>query len=142
VGSNPTPGTNKSDSENEAPTREAAPRGVVRQGHISDGSVSADEGLEPNDGEVRVIGRAADRDWDYRCDIVYGTPERVALRTRSEPSHVIELVPRFVGGKIGRPSPEGDGVVCNLTLDGDFVAFATYYEDERGILIVPEEAGG
>jgi hypothetical protein len=90
--------------------------------------------------EAVVRGDTYGRHWNYLCDVVTRTPERVVLRTRTEPErHLIELTPRFVGGKMGKPSGRGSGTICNLTFDGQPTAAAEYYEHQGGILVVPED---
>lgn len=90
-----------------------------------------------------VRGETSDRQWNYICDVITRTPERVILRTRTEPeTHLIELTPRFVGDKMGKPSGRAHGTFCNMTLDGQPAAFAEYYEHQGGILVIPEEMGG
>jgi hypothetical protein len=91
------------------------------------------------DYEIRVFGRTDAGEWTFQCDLVEKSAERVVLRTRTNPTHVIDLSPRHVGVKMDqRQTPTGE-TSCYFRFDGEAVSLATYQEYPRGHLVVPQD---
>lgn len=95
--------------------------------------------LSPAISVVRVFGRTDAADYDFTCDPIELGPRRARFRTRSDPPHIIEVAPRYVGGSLEVPTPGGSSTVCAFSFDGNYVALAAYERLPRGILIVPDD---
>lgn len=93
--------------------------------------------LSPAASIVRVFGRTDARRYDFECDPIQLGPQHAAFRTRSDPSHTIEVTPRYVGGSLDKATAGLACTICAFTFDGDYVAIADYYRLQRGLLIVP-----
>jgi hypothetical protein len=92
-----------------------------------------------SDYEIRVLGRTDAGEWNYRCDLFERSLDKVILRTRTDPVHVIELRPRHVGVKMGEHQTPSGETFCYFQFDGKPVSLATYQEYPRGTLVVPQD---
>lgn len=86
--------------------------------------------------QVRVYGLAYGTTYNYDCEIVEKKRQKAVFLTKTEPSHKIEVVPRYVGGRLGKADvPERNETICNFSFDGNFVALALYRETTEEINI-------
>ena len=84
---------------------------------------------------IIVRGEAYGRTYDYECDLISRTDERAVFETKSEPKHRIEITPRYIGSRIGKPI-----TVCAFFFNGKYTALALFREDnENNIEILPHE---
>lgn len=79
-----------------------------------------------------VQGHAADRDFDYECDVVWIGEEGATLATRTDPVHKIHVRPRYQGGVLGGRQP----VTCAFEFDDQYLALASVEVTADGQVLV------
>jgi len=89
--------------------------------------------------KVLVDGIAAGRIFKFECDLVSRDAKQATFTTKTNPTHKIQVTPRYVESNIGSDDTGTGQTVCAFAFDGSYCALAMYKEEKDLIKIIPQD---
>lgn len=87
---------------------------------------------------IHVHGEAYSKNYNYKCTLESRTDQEAVFLTKSKPSHIVRLTPRYTGSRIGSLDCK-EGTICAFFFDGEYVALALFIEQGNDIEVIVHE---